>query len=142
MIGAEALPHVSASLNAISASLLIAALVAIRNGRRLLHARLMLGNLTASVLFVVCYVLQTLLLGHQRFPGDDWVRTLFLTLLFTHTFLAVVLVPLVGRTLYLALKQRFAEHRRIARVTYPIWLYVSATGVLFYWMIRHLRPPA
>ena len=69
------------------------------------------------------------------------MRTLFLVILTSHTILAVTLVPLVLRTVYLAFKERFAEHRRIARVTFPIWLYISATGVLIYWMNHHLRPP-
>jgi putative membrane protein len=138
----ETLPHLIAGLNATSVALLISALLAIRRGRRDRHRDLMIGNLAVSFLFVVAYLTQIALVGHKRFPGDDWVRTLFLAILTSHTLLAISLLPLVARTLYLAARRRFAEHRRIARVTYPIWLYVSLTGVVVYWMINHLRSPA
>jgi putative membrane protein len=138
---ASSLPAFGAVLNGTNAGLLITAIAAIWRGERVLHRRLMLANLAVSLLFLVVYVIQTVLLGHTRFPGDDWVRSLFLGILGTHIFLAVCLVPLVLRTVYLAVKERFEEHRRIARVTFPVWLYVSLTGVVIYWMNQHLRPP-
>jgi putative membrane protein len=128
------------SLNALSALLLVAALAAIRRGRRDRHRDLMVANLCVSVLFLVCYVIQIAAVGHKRFPGDDWVRALFLAILASHTTLAVCLVPLALRTFFLAFRSRFAEHRRIARITFPVWLYVSITGVVIYWMVNHLRP--
>ncbi len=128
------------SLNALSAALLVTALIAIRRGQRERHRNLMVANLAASILFLVCYVIQIATVGHKSFPGDDWVRSVFLAILGTHTFLAVCLVPLALRTFFLAFRKRFAEHRRIARITYPIWLYVSVTGVVIYWMVNHLRP--
>ena len=137
---AEILPSLLATLNGMSVALLIAAFAAIRRGYRDRHRTLMLANLGVSVLFVVVYVVQMSLVGVTRFPGDDWVRSLFLVILTSHTILAVTLVPLVLRTFYLAFKERFAGHRRIARVAFPIWLYVSATGVVIYWMNHHLRP--
>ena len=137
---ATSLPAVSAVLNGANAALLVSAIVAIRRGCPELHRRLMVANLTVSLLFVAVYVTQTAILGHTRFPGDDWVRVLFLTILGTHTALAVCLVPLVIRTVFLAVKERFPEHRRLARVTFPVWLYVSLTGVVIYWMNHHLRP--
>ena len=115
--------------------------MAIKQGLRERHKRLMVINLGVSAMFLVVYVTQQVLVGHQRFPGDDWVRTLFLWILTTHTILAVALVPLVLRTFYLGFKERFQEHRRIARWTFPIWLYISVTGVVIYWMNHHLRPP-
>lgn len=138
---AEALPHVLLAFNAITVALLLSALTAIRSGRRDLHKRLMLGAVLVGVLFVAAYILQTSLVGHRRFPGDDWVRTFFLVLLATHTVLAVAVVPLVFRALYLGLKSRFSEHRRIVRFAFPIWLYVAVTGAVIYWMNNHLRPP-
>ena len=138
---AVTLPRMLAGLNAVSATLLVTALVAIKQGLRQRHKRLMVINLGVSAMFLVVYVSQWLLVGHQRFPGDDWVRTLFLCILTSHTILAVTLVPLVLRTFFLGFKQRFAEHRRIARWTFPIWLYISVTGVVIYWMNHHLRPP-
>ena len=137
---AEILPSLLATLNGVSVVLLITAFAAIRRDHRDRHRALMLANLGVSVLFVVVYVVQMSLVGITRFPGDDWARSLFLVILTSHTILAVTLVPLVLRTVYLAFKERFAEHRRIARVTFPIWLYISATGVVIYWMSHHLRP--
>jgi putative membrane protein len=138
---AVTLPRMLAGLNAVSATLLVTALVAIKQGLRQRHKRLMVINLGVSALFLVVYVSQQLLVGHQRFPGDDWVRTLFLCILTSHTILALTLVPLALRTFYLGFKQRFDEHRRIARWTFPVWLYISVTGVVIYWMNHHLRPP-
>jgi putative membrane protein len=136
----ELLPHLNGALNAAITALLIAALVAIRRGRRETHRRLMLSAVSLGTLFIVLYVVQTSLSGHRRFPGDDWVRTLFLWVLSTHTVLAVAVVPLVARTVFLALRERFAEHRRIVRVSYPVWLYVALTGLFIYWMNNFVRP--
>ncbi len=125
-----------------SAALLVTAFAAIRHGQRERHRNLMVVNLGVSILFLVCYVTQIATLGHKSFPGDDWVRAVFLTILVSHTILAVCLVPLALRTFFLAFRQRFSEHRRIARITFPVWLYVSVTGVVIYWMVNHLRPYA
>jgi putative membrane protein len=129
-------------LNALSAALLVTAFAAIRRGQRERHRNLMIANLGISILFLVCYVVQIATLGHKSFPGDDWVRAVFLTILVSHTILAVFLVPLALRTFFLAFRKRFSEHRRIARITFPVWLYVSITGVVIYWMVNHLRPYA
>ncbi len=128
------------SLNLASLVLLLAAWRAIRHQLRDRHRRLMIANMGVAVLFLVLYVTQVLLFGHKRFPGDDWVRTAFLVLLGTHTVAAITLLPLVPVTLYRAFKQRFEAHRRIARVTIAVWIYVSVTGVLVYWLINHVRP--
>lgn len=138
----EILPHANGALNAAIAALLIAAFAAIRQGRRALHRRLMLSAVSLGVVFIALYVVQTALLGHQRFPGDDWVRTLFLVVLSTHTVLAVAVVPLVARALQLGIRGRLAEHRRIVRITYPVWLYVALTGLFIYWMNNFVRPGA
>jgi len=127
-------------LNASSAVLLVTALVEIRRGNRERHRNLMLVNLGVSVAFLVCYVIQIATIGHKSFPGHDWVRSTFLAILISHTILAVCLVPLALRTFFLAFRQRFSEHRRIARIAFPVWLYVSVTGVVIYWMVNHLRP--
>ena len=137
---AEILPALMATLNGVSVVLLVTGFAAIRRRRRDRHRALMLTNLGFAVLFVVVYVVQMSVVGTTRFPGDDWVRSLFLGILASHTILAVTLVPLVLTVVYLAFKERFSEHRRIARVAFPIWLYVSATGVVIYWMSHHLRP--
>jgi len=136
------LPVAIASLNGVCFVLLVSAWVAIRNGQRDRHQRLMLVNLGVAALFLIIYVTQVVIVGHKRFPGDDWVRSLFLTILTTHTIAAVSLLPLVPITLYRAVKQQFDAHRRIARVTIMIWVYVSVTGIMVYWMVNHLRPAA
>jgi len=141
MTARELLPHLNGGLNAVVALLLLAALAAIRRGRRALHARLMICAIAAGVIFLSLYVLAFVVIGHRRFPGDDWVRALFLVILGTHELCAVIVVPLLVRTVYLALRERFDEHRRIVRFTYPVWLYVAVTGVVIYWMNNHLRPP-
>jgi putative membrane protein len=136
----EALPHLSGLLNAVIVALLLAGFVAIRRGRRELHPRLMLSAVAVGVVFLVCYGLQVGLVGHRRFPGDDWVRTLFLVILGTHTTLALTVPPLVLATLYFAWRRDGAKHRRLARITFPIWCYVASTGVLIYLFNNHLRP--
>lgn len=140
MTFAELLPHVNAALNAVSTTLLVLGFLAIRRGDRATHPRLMLGAFGAALLFLVGYVLNLVLSGHQRFPGDDWVRTLFLVILGTHTLLAIIVAPMVLRTIYLAWRKRFTKHRRLGRITAPMWLYVSTTGLIVYFMINHLRP--
>jgi putative membrane protein len=136
----DLLPHLSAGLNGAMLALLIAGFAAIRRGRRDVHPKLMVSALMLGVAFLILYVVQYSLMGHRRFPGDDAVRTLFLAILTTHTILAVVAVPLILRSVYLAARRRFAEHRRFVHFTYPIWLYVSFTGIVIYWMNNHLRP--
>lgn len=136
----ELLPSLIASLNLVNFALLIAGWRAIRRGDRERHRRLMLANLGVAAGFLAIYLVQLALVGHKRFPGDDWVRTAFLVLLGTHTLAATTLLPLVPFTLYKALREQFEAHRRIARITFSIWIYVSITGVMVYWMVNHLRP--
>ena len=140
MTTAQALAHLGGALNAVVAVLLFAAFAAIRAGRKTLHARLMIAALAVGIVFLALYVYEWLALGHSRFPGHDWVRAAFLVVLGTHELMALVVVPLIARTVYLASRQRFDEHRRIVRFTYPVWLYVALTGVLIYWMNQHVRP--
>lgn len=136
----DLLPSLIAALNVVNFALLVAGWRAIRRGERERHRKLMLANLGVAAGFLVIYLTQLALVGHKRFPGDDWVRTAFLVLLGTHTVAAATLLPLVPVTLYKALRERFEEHRRIARITFSIWIYVSITGVMVYWMVNHLRP--
>ena len=140
MTAVETLAHLGGGLNAVVAILLLAAFAAIRTGRRALHAGLMIGGLAVGVVFLALYVYQWVALGHSRFPGHDWVRAAFLVILVSHELMALAVVPLLIRTVYLAHRQRFEEHRRIVRFTYPIWLYVALTGVVIYWMNQHVRP--
>jgi putative membrane protein len=134
----QILPPILAGLNLASLTLLLAGFLAIRGGNRERHRKLMLANLGLAAGFLVVYLTQVALAGHERFPGEGGLRIFFVVLLTSHTILAVSLVGLVPRTLYLALKARFADHRRIARITFAIWLYVSFTGVVVYLMLHHL----
>ena len=129
------LPTVNAVLNASSALLLALGFVAIRAGRRDAHRRFMLAALTTSSLFLLSYLIYHFQVGSVRFSGTGPIRTVYLTILATHTVLAVAILPLVVITLRLALRERFAAHRRLARVTLPLWAYVSVTGVVIYWML-------
>lgn len=134
------LPHLNGALNAVIAALLVAGYAAIRTGRRRLHPRLMLAAFAVGLVFLGTYATQVLLAGHQRFPGDDWVRVVFLLILGGHTLLAIVVAPLVLRAIYLAARGRLDEHRRVARIGLPLWLVVALSGVVIYWMNNHLRP--
>ncbi len=135
---AEILPRVNASLNATCAVLLVAGRGRIKIGERLAHSRIMLGAFITSCVFLCSYLLRVYLTGTTRFVGAPWLRGAYLAVLLSHTLLAVVVVPLVLRALYLALNKRYVEHRKVARWAYPVWLYVSVTGVLVYVMLYHL----
>lgn len=135
---AEVLAPVNAGLNGLAAILLCAGFFAIRRGRRELHRKLMIGAFSASVLFLISYLTRYGLTGTTRFAGTGAARAVYLSVLFSHMALAIVVVPLALRTLWLsAFKQDFARHRRIARITFPIWMYVSVTGVAVYVMLYH-----
>jgi uncharacterized membrane protein YozB (DUF420 family) len=129
------LPMVNAALNAASAALLVLGYACIRAQRIPLHVLCMLAACATSCLFLISYITYHLHVGSTRFPGQGWIRPVYFTLLVSHTVLAVAILPLVGRTLFLAARRRFEAHRRLARVTLPLWLYVSVTGVLVYWML-------
>jgi putative membrane protein len=137
---ASILPGVNAGLNAASGLLLFAGWRAIRAGKRERHRALMLAACGSSALFLASYLTRVALTGTHRFPGDGLLRGFYLALLGSHTLLAALLLPLALRTLQLSLGARFAEHRRIARVTFPAWLYVSVTGVAVYVMLYWIAP--
>jgi len=126
------LPAVNASLNALSAILLVIGYLLIRARRVDLHRRVMIAAFTASSLFLVCYTIYHAQVGSVPFTRRGFVRPLYFTILITHVTLAAVVLPLAIVTLSRGLKARFARHRTIARWTLPIWLYVSVTGVLVY----------
>ncbi len=132
------LAPVNATLNATSTAFLLAGFGFIRQRRIDAHRKAMLGAVTASVLFLVFYVTRFSLTGTHEFAGTGTARTVYLTILFSHMVLAVVVVPLVLRLLFLASRERFSEHRRLARWTYPIWLYVSVTGIVVYVLLYHV----
>ncbi len=137
---AAALPTLNAALNAASAALLFAGWRAIRSHRRERHRALMLGACASSALFLAGYLTRVALTGTHRFPGEGALRAAYLVLLASHTALAALALPLVLRTLQLSLGSRFPEHRRVARVTFPVWIYVSVTGVAVYVMLYWVAP--
>ena len=135
---ADRLAMVNAAMNLSSALLLLAGLRFIWRKDIRNHQRCMLGAAASSALFLVLYLVRFALTGSHSFTGPDFVRTIYLVILFTHMVLAVAVVPMVLRVLYLARRKRFAEHRRLARWTFPIWLYVSMTGLMVYVMLYHI----
>ncbi len=140
MISVSDLPTVNATLNGISAILVVAGFIAIKSGRRDLHRRLMLSALGVAVLFLTSYLYYHSQVGTTRFTEQGWIRPVYFSILLTHTVLAAVIVPLIITTVVLALRGKFSGHRKIARVTLPLWLYVSVTGVLVYLILYHLYP--
>ena len=126
------LPAVNATLNGISGILLVIAYALIRARRIEQHRKVMIAAFAASSLFLVCYVVYHAQVGSVRFTRQGFVRPIYFTILVTHVVLAAVVLPMAIITLSRGLKGRYAHHRRIARWTFPIWLYVSITGVLVY----------
>jgi len=126
------LPAVNASLNALSGILLLIGYVLIRQRRIETHRKVMIAAFVTSSIFLVCYVVYHAQVGSVRFTRQGFVRPLYFTILVTHVTLAAAVVPLALITLSRGLKARYARHRAIARWTFPIWLYVSVTGVLVY----------
>ena len=131
------LPTVNAVLNATAAIVLVVGYLAIRRRRIGLHRACMLTGVGLSVLFLVSYLTYHAQVGSRPYTGVGWSRTVYFAILLTHTVLAAAIVPLVLVTLRRALRAEFIRHARIARVTFPLWLYVSVTGVVVYWMLYH-----
>ncbi len=138
MISIADLPALNATLNATSGVLLLTGYFLIRQGNREAHRKVMLGAFTASVLFLISYLIYHFQVGSVRFQKTGTIRTVYLTILFTHTVLAALVPFLAVITLRRGLQARFDKHRRIARWTLPVWLYVSVTGVVVYWMLYRL----
>ena len=136
------MPTLNACLNAASTVLLVTGWLRIRRGDRDGHRRAMLTAVGTSSAFLVSYLLYHAIAGSKRFPGEGGLRTTYLTILGTHTVLAASLAVLVPWTLVLALKGRLPQHKRLARWTFPIWLYVSVSGVVIYLMLYPFAPQA
>ncbi len=138
MIAVSQLPTVNAALNSLSAVLLFVGYLFIKAKNRHAHRLCMLAALASSTLFLISYLVYHFQVGSVPFKGHGWIRTVYFIILLTHTLLATTVVPLALITLSRALKEKFDAHRRIARWTFPIWLYVSVTGVVVYWMLYWL----
>jgi uncharacterized membrane protein YozB (DUF420 family) len=132
------LPTVNAILNGSAATLLVAGFFLIRSGRRDAHRRVMTAAFACSILFLVSYLVYHVEVGSVRFQGTGTIRTVYLSVLLTHTVLAAAVPFLAVATLVLARRERFESHRRLARVTLPVWLYVSITGVVIYIMLYRM----
>ena len=137
---ASSLPTLNAALNSLSAVFLLAGFFFIKSRNQAAHRACMLSAFGCSILFLISYLIYHYQVGSVPFRGQGWIRLVYFSILLTHTVLAVTVVPLALITLNRALKERFDAHRRIARWTFPIWLYVSVTGVVVYWMLYWLVP--
>ncbi|MGE5303714.1 MAG: DUF420 domain-containing protein [Alphaproteobacteria bacterium] len=142
MISTAHLPTLNAALNSLSAVLLVIGFLYIRFNNRRAHKTFMLAALACSTLFLVSYLVYHYQVGSVPFKGQGWIRPLYFSILLSHTILAAVVVPLVLITVTRGLRERFDAHRRIARWTFPVWLYVSVTGVVVYWMLYWLAAAA
>ena len=135
------LPAVNASLNGLSAIFLTAGYVFIRRKNKIAHRNCMIAAFVTSIFFLACYLTyhgylaMFLHQGPTRFLNPAWFRPIYLAILLTHTVLAMVIVPLILITLWRAQKERFEMHKKIARWTWPLWMYVSVTGVVVYWLL-------
>jgi putative membrane protein len=133
-------PAINAALNGTCFVFLVMGRMAIARGDTALHRKRMLSAFAASSVFLVSYLIRFATTGAHKYPGDGWDRTFYLVTLVSHMFLAVALVPLVLIALKRALGGNFDAHKRIVKWTFPVWIYVSATGVLVYLMLYHLAP--
>ncbi len=133
------MPELNAALNLASALLLILGYTLIRQRAITAHTICMLGATFTSTLFLISYTYYHIHHGASRFPGHGGWRALYFFILIPHTILAIIQVPLIYKTLLHAFAGRFEAHRKLARITLPIWLYVSVTGVVIYWMLYRVK---
>jgi putative membrane protein len=129
------LPPIYATTNGITAILLVTAVLAIKKGKRQLHGRLMTGAIALSIAFLVMYVAYHMTSDSTKFGGEGLIKYVYYFILITHIILSVVIIPLVLITYVRALGQIFDKHKKIAKITFPIWLYVAVTGVVVFFMI-------
>lgn len=131
-------PFVNACLNSTAAALLVLGYAFIRRGKITAHKVCMIGAAIASTVFLAFYLYYHYHHGSTKYPKHDWTRPVYFTILLTHTVLAVVNLPMILKTLWHTIKGDFAKHKKIARITFPVWLYVSVTGVVIYIMLYRL----
>ena len=129
------LPPIYAGINGLTAMLLIVAVWAIKNGKRQLHQRLMTTCIGLSLIFLVMYVAYHMTSDSTAYGGEGWLRYLYFFILITHILLSIAIIPLVLHTYARAYLNKFESHRKLARITFPIWFYVAVTGVIVYLMI-------
>lgn len=129
------LPSLNAGLNSVAALFLFAGFVAIKKQKRELHKKFMLSALVVSMGFLVSYLFYHLQVPSKKFPDLGWIKTLYLLILFPHIILAAAMVPMILKTFWHAFRGEWEKHKKMARITFPIWMYVSVTGVLVYFML-------
>jgi len=134
----SSLPHLNAFLNGTTVILLLAAYYKIRRGDRISHRNLMISGFGVSCLFLISYLVYHYAEGSKRFLHEGWVRPVYFSVLLSHTILATLVVPLILITLHRTTKENFKSHKKIARWTFPVWLYVSLTGVIIYFMLYRM----
>ena len=125
----------NAIINSLVAVLLVAALMAVKQGKYLLHKKLMMGALVLSILFLVSYIAHHILAGETKFGGEGIMKLVYLIILFTHILLAAVILPFILFTTYRAMVAEFPAHKKLAKITWPLWFYVAVTGPVVYLMI-------
>ena len=144
MLTIQAFPHINAGLNATSTFLLIVGILLIKRGRYQSHAVMMILTALVSAAFLACYLTYHSIAGEQSTKQMSWIppwlRIVYLIILFPHIALAFGMIPMIILTFYRAYRRQWVRHRKIARPTFYIWLYVSVTGVVIYWMLYHLFP--
>ena len=131
------LPTLNASLNAVAATLLLSGYIAIKKNYQDLHKKLMVATFIVSAAFLASYLTYHYHVPSKKFPDLGWIKTVYLLILVPHIILAVVMVPMILKTFWHAYHQEWISHRKIARLTFPIWMYVSVTGVIVYFMLYH-----
>jgi len=132
------LPALNASLNIVTALFIVLGYNLIRQGAWTGHALCMSMAIISSILFLASYLYYHFHHGATAFPGTGWIRPVYFSILISHTILAILVVPLVLTSLITAVMSKFYWHKKISRVTFPIWLYVSVTGVIIYWLLYHV----
>jgi len=137
---ASVLPHVNAALNATSTTLLLIGFAMIRSGRKEAHKRFMIAAIAVSALFLISYLTYHFTAPIFQFRGEGAIVPVYYTILITHVILAALVTPAVLFVAWQALKGRFEKHKKWARLTLPVWLYVTVTGVIIYYMLYHLYP--
>lgn len=136
------LPAINAYLNGTSTVLLTLGYIYIKRGNKDAHRNCMVGAVITSTVFLACYLFYHYFAGRTSFRNPEWFRPIYLVILLTHTVLAVVIVPMVLTAIFMAIRQRWEAHKRIARWTWPIWMYVSVTGVVIYLLLYQIFPQA
>jgi putative membrane protein len=131
------LPTLNASLNSIAAFLLLSGYIAIKKNQKILHRNLMISALLVSAAFLTSYLIYHYHVPSKKFPDLGWIKTVYLLILVPHIILAAVMVPMILKTFWHAYRQDWEKHKKIARLTFPIWMYVSVTGVIVYFMLYH-----